>query len=74
MQMIYNEEEDLLVILNPTNEPGITRGKYRGNVFIDYDIEGIPVSLEIGDASIVLGISKKTLKKFTEIKLIENII
>ena len=63
MELIYDENNDTLLLLNPTGNPANTQNLYRSTIFIDFDEFGVPILMEIKEASITLGIPKKIIKK-----------
>jgi hypothetical protein len=66
MKVIYDEETDILLFLNPTGEKEEGQKQYRSTVTVDFDIYEIPILLELLEASITLGIPKRTLRKLME--------
>lgn len=69
MNVIYNEQTDTLLVLNPSGSPSNSQNSFKNTVTVDFDIHGEPVMLEIVEASIMLGMPKEILKKlFTEKK------
>lgn len=62
MKAVYNDKEDILLVLNPTNEPVYTQEEYKSTVKVDFDFDGVPIMMEIIEASVLFGIPKSVLK------------
>jgi len=64
----YDEEEDLLVVQNPTGDRTMSEKKFKNNVEVSLDFSGNITMLIIKEASIFLGVPKKYLKNFAELR------
>jgi len=58
-KLIYNEREDILLLLNPTGNSPVEQKNYRNTVKVDFDVYNTAVMVEIIEASVSLGIPKK---------------
>ena len=63
MDMIYDDKNDILLVLNPNGNQANGQNTYRGTIKVDFDIHSNPLMMEISEASVVLGTPKKILKQ-----------
>lgn len=66
MRILYDEDNDILIISNPTGDRVIKEVPHSNNVTIAYDIYGKAIAIEFIEASIFLHIPKDLLKNLSE--------
>jgi hypothetical protein len=66
MRAIYNDKEDILLVLNPTDEPLYTQEEYKSTIKVDFNFNGVPIMMEIIEASVLFGMPKSVLKALLE--------
>ena len=66
--MIYDPNNDVLLISNPTGKLPVRTVECKNTVTIDFDVNGKAIGMEIQDASIVLNIPKNIILNLSEVR------